>query len=150
MCSKHNTMIYLVLLIIASPVLGKLKPQSHIVTQKECPINIEKYKAWYDNDICHMVYAENISTKKIVAVQFGFISFDVWNQYLHKGDGLKITNVKPMGLYNKLKCYESFMSAYAPESFHTGYTYVAKVRFDDDTFWFILSQIKTLFSEKYG
>ena len=85
----------------------------------------------YNEGIKHELYYRNTSQKNIVAIQFGFVSFDVWNEFLNKGAGLTIEN-----LNSNEKDDDSWITnPYGSNTFFTGVTYTAKVRFDDGQFW---------------
>ena len=72
-----------------------------IIKQKDVPVKITKYNATYqradtynNEGIKYELDYQNIYIKNIIAVEFGFIAFDVWNEYMNKMVGLTIEVLK--------------------------------------------------------
>lgn len=115
-----------------------LEPQAIIISQEGAPLKIESYSAKYREGsnysregIRHEVKYTNVSSKTIVALRIGLVSFDVWNEFLDKMGGVAIEDLK----LGDSKPGVWIASAYADFSFLTGVAYVNKVRFEDGTFW---------------
>lgn len=123
----------------AASALAELKPVSKVVAQPAAPVKITEYSAKYERrttqytqeGIHHFLRFENASGKPIDAVQFGFVSFDVWNQFLTRMNGLTTDTLLP----GKNARGEWVDSAYADFSLLTGVAYVSKVRFGDGEVW---------------
>jgi hypothetical protein len=118
---------------------GRLKPETKIIEQPGAPVKITSYSAAYQaastysprNGIEHSVAYQNTTDRLIVAVAFGLVSFDVWNEYLDRLSGISTDPLKPQG--KSTGEWES--SSYADFSFHTGIAYVSRVRFEDGEIW---------------
>jgi hypothetical protein len=135
-----KNIIAIFLLLAIHPLSARIKPETYIINQTGCPIQIIKYKAgaFTTTGIQHEVELKNLSDTTIVAVQFGFISYDIWNQYLHTGYGYMIEDIKPDKI-DPRKAYPykgtwTFL-CYGDNSFQTGYVYVSKIRFENNIFW---------------
>ena len=129
--------IALALVLIAVPVWS-IKPTVKIITQESSPIIISSYSAEYKQGsryvtegIHHSVEYINTSKERIVAVQIGLVSFDVWDEFLHRMNGLSIDDLPP-GSAKKATWIDH---TYGDFSFLTGVAYVSKVRFDNGTIW---------------
>jgi hypothetical protein len=133
---------FLVLLLLAGAVFGRnmIKPENHIVQQDQCPVVINQYKAAYSSTessrgIKHKLHYNNATDRLIVAVQYGFVSFNIWNEFIDKASGVSIENIR-----GKLEKGPEFWNAwtsncYGGSSFHVGFTYVDRVRFENGDFW---------------
>lgn len=130
--------IILTLILLISRQVNGADPVAKIIDQKDSPVEITNYTAKYilggqytSEGIRHSVNYKNRSEKTIVAIQFGLVSFDVWNEFLDRTGGMDLTNLVPGG--------ESkgtwVANAYADFSFLTGFAYVRRVRFSDGTIW---------------
>lgn len=131
--------VIITILFVSISINGKkIKPVSKIIVQRDCPIEITSYDAKYKSGgkytregIHHSLRWKNSSEKVIVAVQFGLVSFNVWNNFLDRMNGVNIENLPPgkedMGTW--------IARAYADFSFLTGFSYVSKVRLEDGTIW---------------
>jgi len=115
-----------------------IEPVAKIIGQKDAPIVITSYSDAYQvgsrytsEGIRHSVKFKNTSARKIVAVQIGFVSFDVWNEFLDRTGGVSIEDIAPM----ESKKGTWVASAYADFSFLTGFAYVSHVRFSDGIIW---------------
>lgn len=73
--------------------------RSLIVPQPDVPVAIDSYSAWYSDvpirgftkaGIYYVVEFSNKSGKRITAIEFGLISFDVFNEVLDWGHGLSL------------------------------------------------------------
>lgn len=113
-----------------------------IISQPNCPIQIDKYQAIYVPDfddsspecIMHSITYTNATRKKVVAIQFGIASFDAFNHLLDKFSGIAIEELEP----TKSATSEWNQTSYSPwmfKSLGTGVTYLNAVRFENDQFW---------------
>lgn len=113
--------------------------ESKILEQKDSPIVIEKYQSAYQRGsstyaregIHHSVTYRNNTDRIIVAIQFGLVAFDIWNEFLDRTGGVSMDAVKPGGKESGAWT----ANAYGDFSFHTGVAYVSKVRFDNGEIW---------------
>ena len=136
---------------LAVPMQG-LRPESKIVEQNDAPIVVTAYRAEYTrrtNDtpesIRHEVEYRNRSSQKVVAIQFGLVSFDLWNEFLAKTAGLSTEVVAP-------KARERGGWSTVTETafaFNTAVVYVERVRFDSGEIWSadldpVLSAMRTI------
>jgi len=122
----------------ASPGLQSLRPDNKIVEQKDAPIQVTSYRTDYQkrtNDslegIRHELEYRNRSGKKIVAIQFGLMSFDLWNEFLARTAGLSTEEISPKGK-DKGAWVTPTDSSFA---FHTAVVYVERVRFESGEIW---------------
>jgi hypothetical protein len=116
----------------------QLKSDSKIVDQPEAPVQITTFVSVYQrrtNDslegIRHDVEYRSRATQKIVAIQFGLVSFDVWNQFLAYTAGLSTEEVNPKAR----KRNEWLTPSDAATGFLTGVVYVDRVRFESGEIW---------------
>ena len=116
----------------------RLPPDNKVILQADAPVKILTYQAAYQpggnysrEGIVHNVEYQNISDKPIVAVEFGLVAFDVWNEFLDHTGGVTIETVAPQATQKGTWV----ASRYADFSFHTGVAYVSKVRFDTGDVW---------------
>ncbi|HWI18448.1 MAG TPA: hypothetical protein VNT81_11925 [Vicinamibacterales bacterium] len=126
------------LLLPGNAEAQRLKPSSKIVAQPDAPITIKAYNGFYrertqynSEGILHEVQYENKGAGQVVAVQFGFVSFDVWNEFLDRLNGL---TTEPL-LAGKTETGRWSSTSYRGFSFLTGVAFVSKVRFADGTIW---------------
>jgi hypothetical protein len=127
------------LLLCASAFPQRTKPETKIIAQTTAPIKIATYSATYidsssryiERGIHHELEYENLSNRNLIAVEFGLVAFDIWNEFLDRTGGVTMTPVSAGG---KSKG-RWVASRYADFSFHTGVAYVSKVRFDDGEIW---------------
>lgn len=109
-----------------------------ILKQEEAPLKITgyttKYLSYERERITHSVNYLNVSEQKIVALRFGFVAFDAFNEFLDKFGGFTIEDV----IVKKEKKGRWAQSPYGVSTFKkygTGIIYVDKVRFEDGTIW---------------
>lgn len=115
-----------------------IAPVAKIIAQTNAPLIITSYSANYQEGsrstsegIRHVVEYKNASEKKVVAVQIGLVSFDVWNEFLGRTGGISLSVIDP----GKSEKGAWLTNAFSDFSFLTGFAYVSKVRFDDGTIW---------------
>lgn len=130
--------IFLSALSISGQTRGAIHPVSTIIEQPDAPIKITKYDAAYQEGvrysregIAHTVSYMNTSRRKIVAVQLGLVSFDVWNEFLDRTNGVSMADLEPYGEDTGFWV----ATASADFQFLTGVVYVAKVRFEEGEIW---------------
>jgi hypothetical protein len=126
--------------VLATQVVAgaDLKPATKIVAQPNAPLVIASYSARYHErsqyvteGIHHAVQFENKSGRDVEAVQFGFVSFDVWNRFLDRTNGLSIKTITA----GKAERGTWVATALSDFSFLTGVAYINRVRFSDGTIW---------------
>jgi hypothetical protein len=138
---KPHFLLLVCMFLLHSAVVSaqRVAPETKIISQPNSPIKISSYSATYestesrytDRGIHHEVEYENSSQKNIVAIEFGLVAFDIWNEFLDRTGGITMT---PLRVGSKTKG-EWVASRYADFSFHTGVAYVSKVRFEDGEIW---------------
>src|SRR5215467_4695625 len=95
-----------VLLIAASSLVAsaqRMTPSTRIINQPTAPIKIVSYAAIYfgssstyiSRGIHHKLEYENSSGRTVVAIQFGLVSFDIWNEFLDRTGGVTIDTLTP-------------------------------------------------------
>src|SRR5262245_13484968 len=135
MRSRFILPLVLGLLSMAASRSGQssLPPESRVIPQDSAPIKILNYSSAYQavgaysrEGILHTVEYQNISSKTVVAIQFGLVAFDIWNEFLDRTGGVAMEPIPSQGTGKGAWV----ATAYADFSFHTGVAYVAKVRFD--------------------
>jgi len=114
------------------------EPEAKIVAQRDSPIEISSYTALYEENsvyspssVYHALTYRNTSEKTIVAVRFGLVSFDIWNEFLDYFGGLSIEDFAP-GATEEGDWYATTCRGF---TFLTGFAYVSRVRFSDGTIW---------------
>ena len=86
---------------------------------------------WADEGIAHVVEYRNITERKIVAVVFGLLAFDIFNESQDVVQGWSLDGLEPDVSESGTWTRRSNME----EAFHTGMVYVAKVRFENGEIW---------------
>jgi hypothetical protein len=132
--------VFFIVLILSASLFGRIriKPENHIVKQSESPIEITRYKAAFSRDdygINHSARYLTHGDRLIVAVRFGFVSFNIWNEFIDKSGGIAIKDIAPTtgkvstdnGTWN-FRCR-------GEGEFHVGFVYVERVRFENGEFW---------------
>lgn len=128
------------LLLLGGVVYGqRSSTETRIIPQVNSPVKIKAATAIYigtssrytDRGIHYELEYENLSTRDIIAVEFGLVAFDVWNEFLDRTGGITMT---PLAAGQTAKG-EWVASRYADFSFHTGVAYVNRVRFADGEIW---------------
>ena len=138
---------FILLLVPVTLFAGK----SIVLKQENAPMKIEKYVTSSLEDVINKVTCKNISQQNIVAFKIGFISFDVFNEYL---DSSKAVSVENIGIAQSKKHrwthakYRGFLF----EKYGTGIVFVDAVRLEDGTIWKvnydeIFPQIKEIFAD---
>jgi hypothetical protein len=128
-----------ILLLSISALAQRATTETRIIPQATAPIKISSITAVYvdtssrylDRGIHYELEYENTSRRNVIAIEFGLVAFDIWNEFLDRTGGITMTPVTA-GQSTK---GEWVASRYADFSFHTGVAYVNKVRFDDGEIW---------------
>ena len=114
-------------------------PADHrILAQEGAPVEITVYAAMHQprgtnsrEGIRHTLRYRNVSKRKIVALRFGLLAFDIFNEFQNRLGGFTIQDVEPGA-----ETYGTWLaSARAEAAFYTGVAYVSKVRYEDGEVW---------------
>ena len=112
--------------------------EHRILAQEGAPIVISVYTARYQDrgsysreGIRHVLQYRNVSKRKIVALQFGLLAFDIFNEFQDRLGGYAIQDVDPGATADGTWV----ASARAESAFYTGVAYLSKVRFEDGEVW---------------
>jgi hypothetical protein len=128
------------ILLLAAPAApaAQFRPQSRIVEQPDAPVHVTASSTEYQrrtNDspegVRHQLEYSNRSTQKIVAIQFGLISFDIWNEFLARTAGLATEDVGPRARKRGVWLTPTD----AAIGFLTAVVYVDRVRFESGEIW---------------
>lgn len=127
----------ILIVCFVDPAHGQ-KSVSRIIPQADSPLKIVSYEPQFQKSstytregIRHEVKYQNTSQKKIVAVQIGLTSFDIWNEFLDRTGGVSMRELSP----GESEEGTWVATAYGDFSFYTGVCYVSKVRFEDGQIW---------------
>jgi len=135
---KTRIAVMFIFLMLATQAWA-VEPVAKIIAQKAAPLIITSYSAVYleggrynaSEGIRHAVEYKNTTDRTIIAVQIGLVSFDVWNEFINRTNGVSIKDILPGASEKGIWVAR----AYADFSFLTGFAYVSKVRFSDGTIW---------------
>ncbi len=121
-----------------TPLARAADPKALVLAQTEAPVSITKYQTRYtrsdkpdEQGITHKLDYKNVTNRRILAIEFGFVEFTIWNEHIEtliandldetgggkSGDGSWLHD-PPTGFI-----------------FHTGIAYVSRVRFEDGEIW---------------
>ena len=122
-----------------TPAEAQPPPADHqILTQEGSPLTIFSYEARYQprrssqrEGIRHELNYRNTTGRRVVAVQFGLLSFNIFNEFQDRLGGFSIEDIDPLGVTRGTW----LASALAEAAFYTGVAYVDKVRFEDGEIW---------------
>ena len=121
----------------ASPE-AQLRTSSRIVEQPDAPVQIVASSSEYQKrtnegpeGIRHELEFRSQATQKIVAVQFGLISFDIWNEYLARLAGLATEELNPKARKRGVWLTATDQAV----GFLTAVVYVDRVRFESGEIW---------------
>ena len=121
-----------------SAVADPPEAEHRVLAQEGAPIVISAYSAGYQpresfnrEGIRHFPIYRNVSTRKKIALQFGLLAFDIFNEFQDRLGGYTIQDVDP-GATAKGSWAAS---ARAESAFHTGVAYLSKVRYEDGEVW---------------
>jgi hypothetical protein len=136
-------MLPLVLLLVLAPrpaadSVQALKPEHRVVEQPEAPVQVTGYRTEYlkrtaeaPEGFRHDLEYRSRTDQRIVAVQFGFVSFDVWNEFLERHAALASDALDA----NDRKRSSWFTATSSGVAFLTGVVYVERVRFASGEIW---------------
>ena len=140
-----NRCIALAIVLSAVTVSAKLTPVEVISDQPDSPLRLTEFDAWHQDSspyggqynpgnperINYEVEIQNVSDRKVVAYRLGFVSFDVFNQYLSRSVGQAVEDLDP-GDDEKMGWSDQKSNS---GGFHTGVIYVDRVRFENGDIW---------------
>ncbi|MDP1570374.1 MAG: hypothetical protein Q8L86_10245 [Vicinamibacterales bacterium] len=125
-------------ILLTAAAEAQPKPTTTVVAQHDAPVTISSYTAQYRErsqyaaeGVHHSVKYQNSSGRTIVAIQFGLATFDVWNEFLNRTNGIALETVtggrsqSGTWIANPLRAF----------TFLTGVAWVSKVRFEDGEIW---------------
>ena len=123
-------------LVVAIPLLSE---NAIILKQDDAPLKIAEYTTKYgtyerSKVIAHSSKVLNSSDKTIVAYRIGFISFTVFNEFLHKFTGFTVATVAS-GKEDKGMWTDRYSRGFLFQNYGTGIAYVDAVRFEDGSIW---------------
>jgi len=131
----------LVLSSLAGTLLaGSAGAQSRhvIMSQKDAPIRVVEYDAqiWgtgseVGEGIRHDFRFRNDSDRGVVAVKFGVLSYDIFNEFQEETETIVVRDMEPAAQSR----HGVVVFPVEPTAFHTGLLYVRKVRFLDGEIW---------------
>jgi hypothetical protein len=134
---KEKIIVLFITFLISVPAYA-IEPVTNIIEQKNAPLKITLYSASYrgggnytSEGIRHSVIYRNVTIEKIAATEIGFVSFNVWNEYINLTRGTSISEIMPDGTGEGIWT----ANAYGDSAFLTGFAYVSKVRFVDGRIW---------------
>jgi len=114
------------------------KAGAKIVEQTESPVLVTGYRAEYQKGnstsmpgVRHDVEYRNRSGQRVVAVQFGLVTFDVWDEFLARTAGLA---VQPLGARSRDRGIWTTVTE-AAFAYRTAVVYVERVRFESGEIW---------------
>jgi hypothetical protein len=118
--------------------VAQLRPDSRVADQPESPVVVTQYRATYQkgsdkapSGVRHDVEFRNRSEFRIVAVQLGLVSFDVWNEFLNRTVAL-VTEPVAVRARERTTWFAPLDAAF---TLQTGVAYVDRVRFDNGQIW---------------
>jgi hypothetical protein len=143
---KPLALVFALILAHSLPALAQIRTGvTKIIAQADAPVEIREYGAYYypasssqydrhPDQIVHKTKFLNKSGKKLMAVEFGLVEFDLFNEYLGRMHGLTADDL-PLPTDTKPKSATWEHSPYASFGFLTGVAYVSQVRFEDGQIW---------------
>lgn len=131
--------LILLIITVVVPYKSVFAQEPHrILEQDGAPVIVRKYEPepWgtgFDpNDgVHHHFRFRNDSDRVVVAVKFGVLSYNVFNEFQEGTEAIVVRDVLP----GKRTSYLLRTYHDDPGSFFTGLIYVAKVRFQDGGIW---------------
>ena len=90
--------IFAILVVVPFAAHSAIETQTDILSQSGCPVRIIAYTAVYKNDVStsgkdgayHTVQYINGAKMPIVAIEFGMVSFSVWDEFMCYNTGLEV------------------------------------------------------------
>ena len=115
-----------------------LRPEHRVVDQPDAPVQVTAYRTEFlkrtaeaPEGLRHDLEYRSRSDQRIVAVQFGFVSFDVWNEFLERHAALGSDALDA----NERKRNSWFTATASGVAFLTGVVYVERVRYANGEIW---------------
>jgi hypothetical protein len=116
--------------------------RNRVVAQADAPISITEYKSSYTTGsqyttqgIHHDLKYVNSAKKTIVAIEFGLVSFDIFNDFADRTYGIDKNFDKRFQEGTK-EASGGWVARALNESFHwTGVVWVKRVRFENGEIW---------------
>ena len=129
-----NYLIFISTLLLSVTIYA----ESNIITQLNSPLQILNYEAleveaveFITDKIIHKMIYKNVSNKKITAIEFAFISFNVWGEPFDYFTGISFRPLQPD---SQRQCiYES--EIHTVTKFDSGYVFVLRVKNEDNNIW---------------
>lgn len=125
--------------------LSALANESNILEQSDSPVAITSHESRYQEEddsrysmhparIVHDLKYKNTTDKEIVAVKFGLVEFDAFNEFLDKFTGFTVEKL-PAAKEKAGTWVNNAYRAFTFDKYGTGVAYVSAVRFADGTIW---------------
>ena len=115
-----------------------LKPEHRIVEQADAPVQVTSYRTEYlkrtaesQEGLRHDLDYRSRTDQRIVAIQFGLVGFDVWNEFLDRNAALASDPLDARGRERN----SWFTPTSSGVAFFTGVVYVERVRFANGEIW---------------
>ncbi len=127
----------LVSLFAAMPAFA-LDPVAKVIDQPEAAVQITSYEAeTFEQDsypwagVRNRINVKNTSKEQVAATKFGFVSFDAWDELLDTSSHFMMEGMYPADEETRILVARDCDA----ETFHTGFLYVSKIRFEDGQIW---------------
>lgn len=136
---RYTSLFSLIILtaLLATPVLGQ-DTRTIIVDQPDSPISITKFSAEYQERDSYQsegvrqdVEFENTSSRNVVALEFGFVMFSVFNEFLDTASGVTLDDLEA-GESDDGAWVTDFLNAF---TFHTGVAFMRQLRYENGEIW---------------
>jgi hypothetical protein len=123
---------------------AQTRSRSLVVEQQNAPVAIDSYSAWYSEvpirgstlaGIYYVVEFSNKSGRRITAIEFGLVSFDVFNEFLDWAHGLTVfadRGLSEDARYQQTQWVSPSANGIAQ---FTGVAWVNRVRFESGEIW---------------
>jgi hypothetical protein len=135
---KRITVLVCAALALAIQPMRAAEPKALVLTQAESPVVITKYQTRYTRSdkatelgINHRLDYKNRTDRRILAIEFGFVEFTVWNEHI---ETLIANDLDEVG-GGKSGDGSWLHDPATGFLFHTGIAYVSRVRFEDGEIW---------------
>ena len=132
------TVLLAAALALTTHPIRAAEPKALVLTQAEAPVVITKYQNRYtrsdkadENGVSHKVDYKNRTDRRILAIEFGFVEFTVWNEHI---ETLVANDLDAVG-GGKSGDGSWLHDPTTGFLFHTGIAYVSRVRFEDGEIW---------------
>lgn len=123
--------------------VSQLKPMHRIVNDPEASVEIVSYK-WKKKAVSvrdgatrsviqHEVKYKSLhDTRPISAVEFGFVSFSAWDEFLAHQTG---THVDILFQHEETAKWISHLGDFREDRMYSGFVYVSRIRWSDGEIW---------------